>query len=352
MASAVSGSVSTPNSVSTPSSAPRAVSADSPSCQQLLQQYHTYSLNGPCPLDRHLVEQLLFDPHCPKPGLRRCRAVMAPTYEPVVRPNDVEARMRTNVVWAQFPHLSSWRDMRVASRYGKLRGKFEPPDGTSWAATVWEARSWQHHYHEYLPAKYEGVWNLPLRSGRIRLALDVGGGSGRFAAALRSLYNITCITTVRMPRAAQEEPERSPHTPLNRPPQTRDNAPGTYGHYFDLPFFEMVVQDGLPAITWSGADRLPVPDLSFDLIHAESAVENFSPALEVWEGILYDWDRMLRPEGYVIIRGRIDERDHRLFSQSLRNFTRHVGWEVVQWPKRFDKPAPNAFGEFVFRKRI
>eukprot|EP00964_Phaeocystis_antarctica_P015593 scaffold8621_cov67-Phaeocystis_antarctica.AAC.3 len=30
-----------------------------------------------------------------------------------------------------------------------------------------------------------------------------------------------------------------------------------------------------------------LPDLSFDLIHAESSVENFSPALDVWEGILY-----------------------------------------------------------------
>ena len=53
---------------------------------------------------------------------------------------------------------------------------------------------------KYLPAKYEGVWGLPLRSGKIRLALDVGGGSGRFAAALRSLYNITCMTTVRLTR--------------------------------------------------------------------------------------------------------------------------------------------------------
>ena len=93
-----------------------------------------------------------------------------------------------------------------------------------------------------------------------------------------------------------------------------------------------------------------LPDLSFDLIHAESSVENFSPALDVWEGILYDWDRMLRPGGYAIIRGRIDERDHRLFSQSLQNFTRRAKWEVVQWPKRFNQPAPNAFGEFVFKK--
>ena len=108
--------------------------------------------------------------------------------------------MRKNIVWGQFPHLASWRDMRVASRTGKLPGKFEPKDGTPWASTVWEARWWQRHYAQYLPAKYEGVWGLPLRSGKIRLALDVGGGSGRFAAALRSLYNITCMTTVRLTR--------------------------------------------------------------------------------------------------------------------------------------------------------
>ena len=104
--------------------------------------------------------------------------------------------MRTNVVWEQFPHLSSWREMQVASRTGKLPGKFEPPGGAPWAATVWQARWWRRHYAQYLPATYEGVWKIPLSSGRIRLALDVGGGSGRFAAALRSLYNVTCITTV------------------------------------------------------------------------------------------------------------------------------------------------------------
>ena len=69
------------------------------------------------------------------------------------------------------------------------------------------------------------------------------------------------------------------------------------------------------------------------------------------QGILYDWDRMLRPDGYAVIRGRIDEKDHRLFSQSLRNFTLRAGWDVVQWPRRFvDQPAPNTFGEFVFHK--
>ena len=173
---------------------------DGPSCEELLRQYHTYPRHGPCPLDRHVAEQLLFRPECPKPGLRLCRAVIADTYERAGRPSDVEARMRKNIVWGQFPHLASWRDMRVASRTGKLPGKFEPKDGTPWASTVWEARWWQRHYDQYLPAKYEGVWGLPLRSGKIRLALDVGGGSGRFAAALRSLYNITCMTTVCLTR--------------------------------------------------------------------------------------------------------------------------------------------------------
>ena len=297
------------------------------SCAELLRQYHTYPRNGPCPFDRHIVEQLLFDPSCPKPGLRLCKAALATGYVSAAKEPDVERRMRTNVVWEHFPYLRSWRDTLIAARYGKLPGRFEPPDGSMWAATVWHAQHWQRNYERSLPATYEREWKIPLRSGAIRLALDVGGGSGRFAAALRSMYNITCITT------------------------TRDNAPGTYGHHFDLPFYEMIVQDGLPAITWSGADRLPVPDLSFDLVHAESSMENFSPLLDTWEGILYDWDRMLRPAGYAIIRGRIDERDHRLFSQSLRNFSQHVGWQVLNWPKRFaNGAAPNAFGEFVFRK--
>ena len=40
---------------------------------------------------------------------------------------------------------------------------------------------------------------------------------------------------------------------------------------------------------------------------AFAAFKEKAPAQQREEGILYDWDRMLRPEGYAIIRGRIDD---------------------------------------------
>ena len=75
--------------------------------------------------------------------------------------------------------------------------------------------------------------------------LDVGGGNGRFAAALRDVYGITCITLTQ---------DNAPHSTDVACPH-RSSSCGM--HFFDLPFVETIVEDRLPALVWSGANRVP-----------------------------------------------------------------------------------------------
>ena len=82
-----------------------------------------------------------------------------------------------------------------------------------------------------------------------------------------------------------------------------------------------------------------------DLINSELGVVNFSDEDDVFVGILYDWDRMLRVGGHVVIICALDEGQHR-FSGPLRDFVRRVEWRTITFPSsRYSHNQP-----FVFQK--
>ena len=62
----------------------------------------------------------------------------------------------------------------------------------------------------------------------------------------------------------------------------------------------MANMQGGVALVWSAVRRLPLPDRSIDLIHTRMAVPMSLDPL-VNEGMLYEWHRLLRPGGYVVI---------------------------------------------------
>ena len=85
---------------------------------------------------------------------------------------------------------------------------------------------------------------------------------------------------------------------------TRDNQlHSNRQHYFDLPQNEIGVQDGLLMLMWSGTSRLPFPDRQFDLVHSSWAIQNFSPDNRLMRSVLFDWDRVLQPNGLAVIIG-------------------------------------------------
>ena len=248
----------------------------------MLNAYYRVRRHSDCPQDRHAVEQLYFTPQCVKPGLRLCRTRLPSGY---TRHGNVLHRMERNVNWTNFKPASTLQQALEASSTGRIRGVHTPMGGRDWGRRAWDFKRMSDTYRQTLPKKYEAEWHIPLSNSSaepVRLALDIGGGSGQFALALREQYGVFCITL------------------------TQDNAPGRTGHFFDLPFVEAIVEERLPALVWSGADRLPLPDSSVDLINSEAAVVNFTDDDDVFMAILYDWDRMLRPGGHVVISGRLD----------------------------------------------
>ena len=323
------------------------------SCAELIAEYKKVERFGDCPHDRHLVEQLYHKPECMKPGLRLCRSNVPRTW---TANGSALTLLAANTHWgtADFAYhdaksgrgtlLRSLDDAIEASIRGSVAGLSGIPKRglQSWGARQWRFAEMQKFYDERLVDKYDRVWGIPLRrkhgSDQVKVALDVGGGAGRFAVALRDLFGITCLTL------------------------TQDNAPASHPtcglksgghscskHAFDLPFVEAIVEERLPALIWSGADRVPLADRSLDLINSEAAVMNFSDDPDTFAAILLDWDRMLRPGGHVVIVGRMDEGNHPSFSTVLRELAVRMGWRALSFPDH-DPKVPLPPGEYVFRK--
>jgi len=217
------------------------------------------------------------------------------------------------VDWNNFSPVAGYRDARYASTTGGLPGVPKPDHAEGMAA------------FDFFPKMAQGIHRHNMHQlerwidfSHLHTALDVGGGAGNLAEVLRQDYNITCITL------------------------TRDNAQNV-GWFYDLPFNERAAaRHNLPIIS-SGIRRQPFPDLSIDFFHSRSAVP-LSLDEEVNAGMLLDWDRMLRPGGYVALlsittdfllpyNGRTsNSSEHNKlsgFAHTLSHVAHKVGWEAI-----------------------
>lgn len=98
----------------------------------------------------------------------------------------------------------------------------------------------------------------------IRLALDIGGGTGTFAAQMK-LHNVTVITTT-----------------MN----------------LGAPYNEAVALRGLVSLHVPLQQRLPVFDGVVDLVRCGHGVNRWIP-LTAMEFLFFDFDRVLRAGGYL-----------------------------------------------------
>ena len=273
-------------------------------CQALHATYNNYTRYAYCPPDRRIVEEIAFLQGCLPPPLRLC-IPRRPATPPDRSPDD------TAVDWDEYEGLHGFHDAQLASS-GRL-------GGPGMAAMEFYANfSIARHSHNLRQMRR---W---IDFKGLHTAVDVGGGGGHMASALRSDYGITCLTL------------------------TRDNKFSSHWH-FDLPFSAMVVTRGNLALTWSGTHRLPVPDRSIDFFHSHSAVP-LSLDAEVNEGMLLDWDRMLRPGGYVALlsqrtdflvdNSKAHHEQAKLdgFQRTLTKVSKMVGWQDLcprfcVWPR-------------------
>ncbi|CAN6468150.1 unnamed protein product [Victoria cruziana] len=107
---------------------------------------------------------------------------------------------------------------------------------------------------------------LNTKPGEIRIGLDIGVGTGSFAARMRE-HNVTIVSTT-----------------LN----------------LGAPFSEMIALRGLIPLYVTVNQRLPFFDNTMDLIHTGGFLDGWID-LQLMDFVLFDWDRILRPGGLLWI---------------------------------------------------
>lgn len=128
----------------------------------------------------------------------------------------------------------------------------------------------------------------------LRLGLDIGGGTGTFAARMK-LFNVTIVTT------------------------TMNNG---------APYNEAVALRGLVPLHVPLQQRLPVFDGVLDLVRCGRAVNRWIPVTAL-EFLLYDVDRVLRGGGYLWLDHFFSKRLD--LDKSFSPLIGKLGYRKVKW---------------------
>lgn len=220
-----------------------------------LAQYMTYEVSGECPSDDVIAQRLLLKGCEPLPR-RRCHPKSPKNYAgPVPFPDSL---------WTIPPDTSISWDPYTCKNYtclvnrGKAKGNYDCKDCFDLGGR--EKTRWMYDT-DSIAFGIDAV--LAMRPpGTIRIGLDIGGGSGTFAARMRE-RNVTIVTST-----------------MN----------------FDGPFNSFIASRGLISMHISIAHRLPFFENTLDIVHSMHVLSNWIPDM-VLEFALFDIYRVLRPGG-------------------------------------------------------
>ncbi|CAB4306757.1 unnamed protein product [Prunus armeniaca] len=217
---------------------------------ELLHKYMTYIPFSLCPLDSDLAESLTLRGCHPLPR-RRCFTKTPPKPTSSLPQNPFPSSLPdANVLWTKY----SCKSFSCLNRQNLNLG-FDPP----------------HEVVNFMT--YKSELDLPVpqlfqiakaANSVLRLGIDIGGGTGSFAARMK-LYNVTIVTTT-----------------MN----------------LGIPNNEAVALRGLVPIHAPLQQRLPVFDGVVDLVRCGHAVNRWIPVTAL-EFLLFDADRVLRGGGYL-----------------------------------------------------
>lgn len=224
--------------------------------QEELAQYLTYDIGGECLVDDVFAQRLTLK-GCESLPRRRCHPKYPVGYkEPTPFPDSL---------WTTPPDSSIIWDPYTCKSYRCLIDRENMPgvydcskdcfhlEGREKSCWLYENGALDYGIDQVLGVK-------PL--GTIRIGLDIGGGSGTFAARMRE-RNVTIITSS-----------------MN----------------FDGPFNSFIASRGLIPIHVSVSQRLPFSENTLDIVHSMHALSNWIPDTML-EFIPYDIYRVLRPGG-------------------------------------------------------
>ncbi|WJX27423.1 hypothetical protein P8452_16239 [Trifolium repens] len=221
-----------------------------------LKQYMTYEIGGECPVDDVLAQGLMLKGCEPLPR-RRCHPKSPINYvEPTPFPDSLwTTPPDTSIIWDSYACKSYQclvdRKNEPGNSYD-CKGCFdlEKEEKIKW---IFDDGGLDFGIDQVLATK---------AAGTIRIGLDIGGGTGTFAARMKE-RNVTIITST-----------------LN----------------LDGPFNNMVASRGLIPMYISISQRFPFFENTLDIVHSMDIIGNWMPDTML-EFVLYDIYRVLRPGG-------------------------------------------------------
>ncbi|XP_065851305.1 probable methyltransferase At1g29790 [Euphorbia lathyris] len=223
--------------------------------QDDLIQYMTYQVHGECPNDDVFAQKLMLRGCEPLPR-RRCRAKSPVKYvEPHPLPESLWLTPpETSVVWEPY----SCKSYKCLIERKEKPGYFDCKDcfdlsGREKTRWMFDNGGLDYGIDQVLRVKPDGS---------IRIGLDIGGGTGTFAARMKE-RNVTILTST-----------------MN----------------IDGPFNNFIASRGLIPIHVSVSERLPFFENTLDLVHSMHVLSNWIPD-GMLEFAMYDVYRVLRPGG-------------------------------------------------------
>ncbi|CAI5504490.1 unnamed protein product [Closterium sp. Naga37s-1] len=231
-----------------------------------LSRFMNYTEKEVCPDDWHFVQELIFDRGCHSLPRRRCFAANFTGFEdPVPFPNALwneSALMDTNVNWEHHTCKSFACLKSGPGQVNDCKDCFNlDVEKTRWKGGIRGTISMEEVFH--------------LTNNTLRIGLDIGGGSGSFAARMQE-FNCTVLTTGKNWASPKEKNSTEPT---------------------GVPYMEAVAARGLVPLYLPFSARLPFYDNTIDVIHTGTSINDVD--FEEFEEMFYDWDRVLRPGGVI-----------------------------------------------------
>jgi ubiquinone/menaquinone biosynthesis C-methylase UbiE len=170
--------------------------------------------------------------------------------------------------------------------------------------------------------KYKAV--IPLGTGEVRTAIDVGSGTGSFSVAA----------------------EKFGMTVLNADTITEGQ-----------PYLHIVAERGLLGIIHDARhNHLPLVDHAVDMVHCNNVFHWFAPR-EIPK-ILAEWDRVLRPKGYVILlfhQIRLHDpeaKGHRAMVAAVEETAQNLKWKTLKIDKWTPQSSNQETVRYYFQKSL
>ncbi|XP_075513669.1 putative methyltransferase At1g29790 [Primulina tabacum] len=246
---------------------------------KLLHQYMTYTPFSVCPDDAPIAEDLILRGCHPLPR-RRCFSRTLPS---------IPTSLPTNP-FSALPEKTALLDHYSCKTFSCFSG-MKPDLG-------FDMKTEQSKFLTYksdLDLPISQLFQLAASAKSvIRLALDIGGGTGTFAAQMK-LRNATVVTTT-----------------MN----------------LGAPYNEAVAIRGLVPLHVPLQQRLPMFDGVMDLVRCGHAVNRWIPITSM-EFLLFDVDRVLRGGGYLLLDHFFSKRAdlEKVFTPLIGK----LGYKKVKW---------------------